>query len=265
MKALQAAVWALPSAAALLATTSTTDTTARLPPLFARLVESPAQDMASATRIELREEQPKNAADICASFAPDTFDPIIRDCHVQTIGGFLLRGTAAAYVPRSNFLGAASHIFQSLPVLWSDSPKNGGQPDFWDGRERIDTPDGDFFHVDTKHPLAIGSGTADSRVIMLHGLESNSDSELSRQIAAACVDNGMAFTCVNFRSCSEDREGNLIPNLTLGGCTCSADALLAQELRAFFVPKVSRVMYPSCRPFRIHRRFHTVSGAMPCP
>jgi hypothetical protein len=229
MKALQATAWALPAAAALLATTPTSGTTstARPPPFFARLVETPAQDTASVTGSAPLEGQQEGAADICASFAPDTFDPLIRDCHVQTIGGFLLRGTAAAYVPRFNLLGAAARIFRSLPILWSDSPKSGAQSDFWDARERIDTPDGDFFHVDTKHPLVSGGAAADSRVILLHGLESNSDSELSRQIAAACVDNGMAFTCINFRSCSEDREGNLIPNLSLGGCKCSVDALLA--------------------------------------
>lgn len=234
MKALQAAVWALialPSAAALLATTPTSGTTrtARPPPFFARLVETtPTLDTVSVTgRAPALEGPQQGAADICASFAPEPFDPLIRNCHVQTIGGFLLRGTAAAYVPRFNLLGAAARIFRSLPILWSDnSPKSGAPSAFWDARERIDTPDGDFFHVDTKHPLVVSGGAAvDSRVILLHGLESNSDSELSRQIAAACVDNGMAFTCINFRSCSQDREGNLIPNLSLGGCKCSVDAL----------------------------------------
>ena len=76
-------------------------------------------------------------------------------------------------------------------------------------RERIETPDGDFFDVDTKY--CRDNDTA-SMVIMLHGLESNSDSSLSHQIASACLEQGMSFTCVNFRSCSEDEDGNIIGN-----------------------------------------------------
>ena len=155
----------------------------------------------------------KLAFEIASTFIPGKFDPLITDCHVQTIGGFFLRDTPAAYVPRNQPIAQAKRIIQGIRMTKEKSKAKKKQP-FWDARETIETPDGDFFHADTKY----AADETASMVIMLHGLESNSDSDLSKQIASACVANGMSFTCVNFRSCSEDEECNLIPNKKLWGC-----------------------------------------------
>lgn len=154
----------------------------------------------------------KVAFEIASGFKPSEFDPLIKNRHVQTIGGFFLRDTPAAYLPRDKPIESGRRIVKGMRIRG----KREGQrkPKFWDARETIETPDGDFFHVDTK----FANDETASMVIMLHGLESNSDSDLSHQIASASLANGMSFTCVNFRSCSEDEDGNLIPNTKLWGC-----------------------------------------------
>ena len=152
------------------------------------------------------------AFEIASSFKTSTFDPLIKDRHVQTIGGFFLRDTPAAYLPRDKPIESAKRIIKGIKIK-SDRYKQ-KKPKFWYVRDTIETPDGDFFHADTK----FANDETASMVIMLHGLESNSDSDFSHQIASACVANGMSFTCVNFRSCSADGDGNLIPNSKLWGC-----------------------------------------------
>lgn len=167
--------------------------------------KKPATDNSLPTPLQ------KVAHEIASTFKPDKFDPLISDCHIQTIGGFFFRDTPAAYLPRDQPIQTAKRLVQGIRQK-TDRPTK--KQAFWDVRERIDTPDGDFFHVDTKfadHDTA-------SMVIMLHGLESNSDSDLSHQIASACLERGMSFACVNFRSCSQDENGNLIPNTKLWGC-----------------------------------------------
>lgn len=154
----------------------------------------------------------KLAFEIASTFDPAKFDPLITDRHVQTIGGFFLRHTPAAYLPRDKPIESAKRILGGI----RQTREKATQPKqaFWHVRETVETPDGDFFHADTK----FAADETAPMVIMLHGLESNSDSELSKQLASACVANGMSFTCVNFRSCSEDEHGNLIPNAKLWGC-----------------------------------------------
>ena len=154
----------------------------------------------------------KLAFEIASSFTISTFDPLIKNCHFQTIGGFFLRDTPAAYLPRDKLIGSAKRIIKGIQIKTEREKQE--RVKFWDLRETIETPDGDFFHADTKFAM----NESASMVIMLHGLESNSDSDLSHQIASACVANGMSFTCVNFRSCSADEDGNLIPNAKLWGC-----------------------------------------------
>ena len=155
----------------------------------------------------------KLAFEIASTFKPGKFDPLVTDCHLQTIGGFFLRDTPAAYLPKDKPIETAKRIIKGIRIKQEKLQQQKKEP-FWDARETIETPDGDFFHVDTKY----ANDETASMVIMLHGLESNSDSDLSRQIASACVANGMSFACVNFRSCSEDEHGNIIPNTKLWGC-----------------------------------------------
>lgn len=101
----------------------------------------------------------------------------------------------------------------------------------WDVRRRIATPDGDWFHADIKFPRgrrksSISDGTSDDsfftknsvvekHIILVHGLESNSNSSLSQQISRACWqndENNTMVTCLNFRSCSMDGEGEFLLN-----------------------------------------------------
>ena len=85
---------------------------------------------------------------------------------------------------------------------------------FWDERERIDTYDGDFFHVDYKWNTAVGVGELkqpQNMVILLHGLESSSNSPLSLDMAEAFGHQGFDVAFVNFRGCSG------VPNDKLGG------------------------------------------------
>ena len=180
-------------------------------PATTRMPVSKEDSNASSTYLQ------KLSFEIASSFKPNKFDPLIKDRHVQTIGGFFLRGTPAAYLPRDKPIESTKRIVKSIKIK-SDKEKQ-RKPQFWDVRETVETPDGDFFHADTK----FAEDKTASMVIMLHGLESNSDSDLSHQIASACVANGMSFTCVNFRSCSEDEDGNLIPNAKLWGCKCNAN------------------------------------------
>jgi hypothetical protein len=154
----------------------------------------------------------KRAYEIASSFSPDvSFDPLLDNRHIQTIGGFFLRGTPAAYLPRNQPAVAVQRIWQGIKAN-----RGSIKSLFWDSRERIDTPDDDFFFVDIKNARENPSAPM---VLLLHGLESNSDSDLSQQIATACLEQGFSCACINFRSCAADAHGNLIPNTKLFGCT----------------------------------------------
>jgi predicted alpha/beta-fold hydrolase len=171
----------------------------------------------------------QRAGAIASSFEPNSFHPWIftTNSHVQTIGGFLLRDTTAAFLPRDDPIGAVSRIVQGIASkMLKHQPQHQQQhqassrPKFWDVRERIETPDGDWFHADTLFPTTTSKEQerTDATVLLLHGLESNSDSALSQQMAAALAAQGMTVTCLNFRSCSQNEAGEFIPNDSLGGC-----------------------------------------------
>ena len=181
----------------------------------------------------------RKAHEIVSTFQPDTsFDPLWTNCHVQTIGGYFLRDTPAAYLPRGRPIVAAQRVWQGLTMgrsaLKVQATNSNGideasddtritnassKDSFWDERERVATPDGDFFDVDIKY-VRDKDGQPDASaplVLLLHGLESNSDSDLSRQLATACLEQaGFSCACLNFRSCSTDENGNIIPNTKLG-------------------------------------------------
>mmetsp|Transcript_11021 Transcript_11021/g.30464 ORF Transcript_11021/g.30464 Transcript_11021/m.30464 type:complete len:1007 (+) Transcript_11021:80-3100(+) len=187
----------------------------------------------------LQEQLQRQSAAISTAFEAGTFDPLWTNCHVQTILGFFFRDTPAAYLPRNNLWAAAARIAQSVVQLWQRGGQRQQENDFWDERERIATPDGDWFHADTKLPQrrnqqqqhqqqqqdqqqrgsSSGSGNptaVEKHVIVIHGLESNSNSSLSQQIAQSCYDKlgpeNTRVTCLNFRSCSIDGTGNLLLN-----------------------------------------------------
>ena len=86
---------------------------------------------------------------------------------------------------------------------------------YWDRRERIETPDGDWFHVDWKDNTAntndeANEANAKGLMILIHGLESSSESPLVVDMAKAYQSLNLDVCCINFRGCSGT------PNDTLG-------------------------------------------------
>ena len=150
--------------------------------------------------------QQELATQVVSDFEIETsFDPppgILSHHHVQTIGGFLLRQKGiGAYLDVNNPWAMARLFWEYLTI------KPVVDQDFWDERERIDTPDGDWFHVDTKYSSTSDDDDDDDSatptVFILHGLESNSDSMLAKEMAHVITSEcNMHCTCVNFRGCT---------------------------------------------------------------
>jgi predicted alpha/beta-fold hydrolase len=82
-------------------------------------------------------------------------------------------------------------------------------------RERLQTPDGDFFDVDyttnlmQPHDLIEASTAVKGIAIMLHGLGSSSHSPMTTKMATAFLSKGYACALVSFRGCSG--EDNATP------------------------------------------------------
>ena len=157
---------------------------------------------------------------IASSFLPRTFNPhpLLKNHHLQTISGVFLRYDddnfntigSSCYLPKDSIKDAfnviGKSIIQSFPKTFTFMKNNSLSEtanDFWDERERIDTPDGDFFHVDQKYSK---NEKEEERftVIIVHGLESNSNSSLSVDLARAflTIANASEVACINFRGCS---------------------------------------------------------------
>lgn len=118
------------------------------------------------------------------AYAPSDFRPLqfpfFSNAHVQTIiGSEALRTKVFGAYPRS----------------------------FSTRRERIETKDGDFFHVDwTIHD---SPSSRNGIVVILHGLESNTDGALVTKMATAFIESDFHCCLVSFRGCSG--EENLTP------------------------------------------------------
>ena len=156
----------------------------------------------------------ETAHSIARSFVPSSFDPLLTGGHLQSILGFFLR-EQCAYVPRGNLAALVQQAATAvLPARFSTSANPDDDDEwFWDVRERIDTPDGDWFHADTKYSCqdelddaAIGrprtTTTTKPTVLLLHGLCSSSNSSLARDLGRAFTQHGMDCICLNFRGCS---------------------------------------------------------------
>lgn len=146
----------------------------------------------------------RRSNEIASSFEIKVFNPWIKNRHVQTIGGYLLRDTCC-YLPRQ---GTVAYLFNAI-LRSKASKREGNASEFWDFRERIETPDGDWFHADIKK--ASGAALNAPTVVVCHGLESNSASPVSTGMAKAYANEGMNCVCLNFRGCSGT------PNDRLGG------------------------------------------------
>ena len=124
-------------------------------------------------------------------------------------------------------------LFLSLPRRRRDNDEIGATMtdalyDYWDKRGEIQTPDGDFFHVDHKYyskatPTTTTTASSTRRrrrrrrgtVVLLHGLKSNSNSTLSLELANSYVRMGFDVSCVNFRGFYIESILTTSPNLTL--------------------------------------------------
>ncbi|GMI15345.1 hypothetical protein TrLO_g10515 [Triparma laevis f. longispina] len=105
--------------------------------------------------------------------------PLLKNQHIQTIGGA---------------------FFRDPPPVPSNYIKK---------RERVNTPDSDFFHVDILRPST--PKTNPKIAVILHGLESTSTSPLCKSLSSSFIDSGIdEIHCICFRGCSG------VPNLTPG-------------------------------------------------
>lgn len=150
-----------------------------------------------ATELDRLEECQTRSAQISASFEPRTFTPWIKNRHLQTILSVFLR-----MEPDCDYVTSPNDTLQTMVKKLSNS-KSSLPPlgeTYWDKRERIETPDGDWFHVDSK--LQPSEKASNGLMIIMHGLESNSESNLSVDMARAYFDLGLDVSCIIFRSCS---------------------------------------------------------------
>jgi uncharacterized protein len=146
-----------------------------------------------------------DAPSLARSFVPSRFDPLLTGGHLQSILGFFLR-ESCGYVPRGDYAALMRQAWEGAARAKSRAVNNAGESGwFWDVRERIDTPDGDWFHADTKFCDSDNNGKRDDdvpTVLLLHGLCSSSNSSLAMDVATSVTQRGMNCVCLNFRGCS---------------------------------------------------------------
>ena len=144
---------------------------------------------------------------IASSFDPIPFHTAITSRHLQTILALFLRTEKEfCYIPVEEELfpymfGRAGSLLSALARPVSDV-RNGA---FWDHRQRVDTPDGDFFHVDYKYHCFsryLSSPSSRGLVVVVHGLQTSSNSTSSIDMARAFCNQGFDVACINFRGCS---------------------------------------------------------------
>jgi predicted alpha/beta-fold hydrolase len=167
----------------------------------------------------------KQMKPIVTSFQPQTYNPhpALRNRHLQTILGVYIRDE-----PGVAYIDEKSNTFESLvPVGKAITKAVSGILDknfellyfeqvntFWDKRERFRTNDGDFFDVDYKFadPTTtndVSNSSSEGLVVIIHGLESNSNSSLCTNMADAFRENNMDIACINFRGCSGEPNDTL--------------------------------------------------------
>jgi predicted alpha/beta-fold hydrolase len=147
-----------------------------------------------------QQQRRRRAAKISHSFATRDFQPAwyATNPHLQTLVGVFAR-QETSYAPS-----------KLLSFFQKEGPIKAFQ---WDERERMETPDGDFFHVDYKYVEGSNGRIHDDYdyeeekeevplVLIVHGLQSNSESPLVKDMTNAFNAIGMDVACINFRGCS---------------------------------------------------------------
>lgn len=132
--------------------------------------------------------------EVIKRFEPKSFEPPLwfSNFHLQTIIGSLFRPYCLYASPDDTILSVIDRILNS-------NEDSGDSFIQWDERQRIETPDDDFFDVDWKYSR---DRFRKGIVVLTHGLESNSASNLSRDMATAYHLQGFDVVCIHFRGCS---------------------------------------------------------------
>ncbi len=161
----------------------------------------------------LRDYQ-RESIPIASSFVPQQYNPhpALTNHHFQTILGVYVRDDpGCAYIDPNaknifeELMPVAKAVGKAITTILSGIPFE-KENSFWDTRERFRTNDGDFFDVDYKFAndgvTDIMDSDSEGLVLIVHGLESNSNSSLSVNMARAFRENNMDVACINFRGCS---------------------------------------------------------------
>ncbi len=97
-------------------------------------------------------------------------------------------------------------------------------------RERITLPDGDFLDIDHVNHTAHQTDESKPHVLILHGLEGNSQSGYVAGLAYHLHQAGYAVTSINYRGCSG--TPNSLPRFYHSGATEDVAAVVAHLLRS---------------------------------
>ena len=143
---------------------------------------------------------------ILNKFYPSRYNPhpLLTNKHLQTILGVFIRDEeGCAYVNSeknifSQLIPVLKGVKAQLPNILGESNQE-TSCDYWDEREKV-LIDDDFFHVD--HKYVDGEKLSRGLVVIVHGLESNSNSSLSQNLARAYHHYDFDVACLNFRGCS---------------------------------------------------------------
>jgi predicted alpha/beta-fold hydrolase len=138
------------------------------------------------------------AARISHSFQTREFSPewYATNEHFQTILGSLYRRETMYTKSKAGI----------LRFPWANKSQESGNEFQWDERQRMETPDGDFFDVDWKYcdsDECVGRPSDEVPLVLIcHGLQSDSTSPLIKDMTMAFNSKGMDAACINFRGCS---------------------------------------------------------------
>jgi uncharacterized protein len=189
----------------------------------------------SATRDRVWELQQASSSVVRSyDVTQEPFDPVpwLRNHHVQTVGGYVFRKLQPdlAFVSKDEaWFQTVGRMMKAISLSAVVATSNGNEESFWHRRDRIETPDQDWFHVDIKYAKKESTSHSKSIVLLLHGLQSNSQSPICKEMATAFLDHhGMdECHCLNFRGCSGT------PNDKVGGYQLGFTDDLQQYLSLF--------------------------------
>ncbi len=161
----------------------------------------------SNPKITSLQEYQELSKPIATSFKPKTYTPhpLFTNEHVQTILGVFLRDDPGCAYINPNARNTFEEIVPVAIAFLTKLPRILGFEQaeskcyYWDERERICTVDGDFFDVDYKYVVG---NKSKGMVVIVHGLESNSNSTVCVNMARSFQYYNFDVACMNFRGCS---------------------------------------------------------------